>query len=229
MLNYRAIALVRSYTLAPVLSLVLFSLTSCKTPQSQPPNLKVIAAIEVMQQIDTQSKTDGVININQLIPLVAKATTKSAFSPNPSLFWLGSGVVLCLLELFLPKTFKNFKLVPLSLGIISLILGFSLLRMTRFVAFRWQVAYWMVLSTASVIWIRPMLLKRKKFKVPEATEARTLTEILPGETGRVLYEGSSWAARCQERQMSIPVNQTVYVVGQDDNTLIVLPEHLFRA
>ncbi|MEQ8969534.1 MAG: hypothetical protein RIE73_03965 [Coleofasciculus sp. C1-SOL-03] len=38
MLNYRAIALVRSCALAPVLSLVLFSLTSCKTPQSQPPN-----------------------------------------------------------------------------------------------------------------------------------------------------------------------------------------------
>jgi membrane protein implicated in regulation of membrane protease activity len=29
--------------------------------------------------------------------------------------------------------------------------------------------------------------------------------------------------------MSIPANQTVYVVGQEDNTLIVLPEHLFRA
>ena len=162
--------------------------------------------------------------------ILAQATTKSAFIPHPSLFWLGSGVVLCLLELFLPKAFtQKFKLVPLSLGIISLIIAFSLFRMTRFIAFRWQVAYWMLLSTASIIWIRPMLLKRKKFKVPEATEARTLTEILPGETGRVLYEGSSWAARCQERQMSIPANQTVYVVGQEDNTLIVLPEHLFRA
>ncbi|MFP4101992.1 NfeD family protein [Coleofasciculus sp.] len=162
--------------------------------------------------------------------ILAQATTKSAFISHPSLFWLGSGVVLCLLELFLPKAFsQKFRLVPLSMGIISLIIAFSLFRMTRFVAFRWQVAYWMLLSTASIIWIRPMLLKRKKFKVPEATEARTLTEIFPGETGRVLYEGSSWAARCQEWQMSIPVNQTVYVVGQEDNTLIVLPEHLFRA
>ena len=164
--------------------------------------------------------------------ILAQSTIKSAFIPHPSLFWLGSGVVLCLLELFLPKAFTSkFRLVPLSMGTVALILAFLLFRFRtlRFVIFHGQIIYWMILSTALIIWIRPMLLKRKTFKVPEATEARTLTEILPGETGRVLYEGSSWAARCQERQMSIAANQTVYVVGQEDNTLIVLPEDLFRS
>jgi membrane protein implicated in regulation of membrane protease activity len=151
-------------------------------------------------------------------------------NPHPSWFWFFSGIVLCLLELFLPKVLTpKFRLVPLFMGLVALTLGLKLFRLQYVLAFKWQVAYWMLLSTASVIWIRPMLLKRKKFKTPEATEARTLTEILPGETGRVLYEGSSWAGRCQERQMSIPANQTVYVIGQEDNTLIVLPEHLFRA
>ncbi|MEQ9371959.1 NfeD family protein [Coleofasciculus sp. F4-SAH-05] len=151
-------------------------------------------------------------------------------NPHPSWFWFFSGIVLCLLELFLPKVLiPKFRLVPLSMGLVALILGLKLFRLHYVLAFKWQVAYWMLLSTSSVIWIRPMLLKRKKFKVPEATEAKTLTEISPGETGRVLYEGSSWAGRCQERHMSIPANQTVYVIGQEDNTLIVLPEHLFRA
>lgn len=151
-------------------------------------------------------------------------------NPHPSLLWFCTGVLFCLLELFLPKVLTpKFRFVPLSMGFVALTLALKLFRLRYVLAFQWQISYWILLSTASVLWIRPMLLKRKRFRVPAATEARTLTEILPGETGRVLYEGSSWAARCQERQMRIAANLTVYVVGQEDNTLIVLPENVFRS
>jgi membrane protein implicated in regulation of membrane protease activity len=93
---------------------------------------------------------------------------------------------------------------------------------------RLQIAYWMGLSTACVIWVRPMLLKGKKFTVPDATEARTLTEILPGETGQVLYEGCIWQARTEGYQGAIASNQRVYVVRREGNILIVLPENLFQ-
>ncbi|MEQ9671640.1 hypothetical protein [Coleofasciculus sp. G2-EDA-02] len=82
MLNYHAIALVRSCALAPILSLVLFNLTSCNTQQSQPPNPKLIAVIEVMQEIETQSKADGGININKLIPLVEHVDRSVKQLPN---------------------------------------------------------------------------------------------------------------------------------------------------
>jgi membrane protein implicated in regulation of membrane protease activity len=91
-----------------------------------------------------------------------------------------------------------------------------------------QIAYLMGLSTACVIWVRPMLLRKKKFTVLDATEAQTLTDILPGQTGQVLYEGCLWQARSDGYQGAIAPNQRVYVMRREGNTLIVLPENLFQ-
>jgi membrane protein implicated in regulation of membrane protease activity len=40
----------------------------------------------------------------------------------------------------------------------------------------------------------------------------------------VLYEGNSWAARCESSTAPIPTGQKVYVVGRKGTTLIVMPE-----
>ncbi len=165
-----------------------------------------------------------------LIWTLAQANTQSAFIVvSPSLFWFGGGVTLCFIELFIPKTWeKQYKLVPLITGFSCLIVALFIWRYAFLEDLRFQIAYWMGLSTACVIWVRPMLLKGKKFTVPEATKARTLTEILPGETGQVLYEGCIWQARSDGYQDAIAPNQNIYVLRREGNTLIVLPETLFQ-
>ncbi|WP_439648944.1 NfeD family protein [Leptolyngbya ohadii] len=51
---------------------------------------------------------------------------------------------------------------------------------------------------------------------------------MPGQTGRVIYEGNSWQARCEDEGMTIAPNQRVYVVDRRGTTLIVIPESLLR-
>ena len=164
-----------------------------------------------------------------LICSLAKATPLSTYTVSPSLFWFSGGVLLCLIELFLPKSWaKQYKLVPLIMGVSSLLVALFVWRYDFLEDARLQIAYLMGLSTACVIWVRPMLLRKKKFTVLDATEAQTLTEILPGQTGQVLYEGCLWQARTEGYQGAIAPNQRVYVMRREGNTLIVLPETLFQ-
>ena len=163
------------------------------------------------------------------ISVLAQLTSVVTFLFNPSLFWFSGGFVFCLIELFLPNTWaKQYKLIPVILGVNALIVAFFAWRYTLLQDTRFQIAYWMALSTACVIWVRPMLLKRKKVAVLDATEAQTLTEILPGQTGKVLYEGCLWQGRTEGYQGTIVPHQKVYVLRREGNTLIVLPENLFQ-
>jgi len=170
-----------------------------------------------------------VLPSSTLICSLAKATPLSTYTVSPSLFWFSGGVFLCLIELFLPKSWaKQYKLVPLIMGVSSLVVALFVWRYDFLEDARLQIAYLMGLSTACVIWVRPMLLRKKKFTVLDATEAQTLTEILPGQTGQVLYEGCLWQARTEGYQGAIAPNQRVYVMRREGNTLIVLPENLFQ-
>ena len=177
------------------------------------------------------------VNINAILhyanPMwfVAQAAVKSAFSYSHVAFWAGSGVAFCLIEMLLPKSLgKRYRFVALILGITALIVAVLVWRAQRMAGFNWQIVYWMGLSTACVIWVRPMLLKGKGSStvVPDAMEAKTLTEILPGQIGRVIYEGTSWQATCEGSAGAIPPYQKVYVLRREGNTLIVVPENLFH-
>ncbi len=164
-----------------------------------------------------------------LICSLANANFLPTFTFSSSLFWLSSGVVFCLIELILPNTWaKQYKLIPLIMGFSSLVVALFQWRYAFLDDARLQIAYWMGLSTACVIWIRPMLLKKKKNTALDATEAQTLTEILPGQTGQVMYEGCLWQARTEGYQGAIASHQRVYVVRREGNMLIVLPENLFQ-
>lgn len=46
--------------------------------------------------------------------------------------------------------------------------------------------------------------------------------IRPGKSGRVLYRASWWPARC-EQDVTIDADETVYVVGRKNITLLVMP------
>ena len=139
-----------------------------------------------------------------------------------TLLWLLAGATLCLMELFLPTAFVAF-LMGISAFLVALVsLVFPQLAL--------QVFLWLALSTASVLLSRRLLPPpRRMNKIQDALVAETLTEIPAGKEGRVLYEGNSWRARCEDYNLAIALNQRVYVVRREGTTLIVLPENLLHS
>lgn len=139
---------------------------------------------------------------------------------SPPILWLTAGVILCLMELVLPTAF-----VELTMGVSAVIVGCIAWFVPSITV---QVVVWLLLSIGLSGLLRRALPKRSHASIEDAKEAKTLTEISPGETGRVLYEGNSWQARCEDEQLAIAPDQRVYVVGRRGTTLIVLPESLIR-
>jgi membrane protein implicated in regulation of membrane protease activity len=136
------------------------------------------------------------------------------------MLWLLAGSVLCLLELFVPTAFVAF-LMGISALIVALVSSIA-------PQFSVQVVLWLLLSTTLVFLSRRFLPHPRASKNLDAREARTLTEIPAGETGRVLYEGNSWRARCEDEVEAIAPNQKVYVVRREGTTLIVVPQNLLE-
>jgi len=85
-----------------------------------------------------------------------------------------------------------------------------------------QLTVWVVLSIALAIVMRGMVPKESSDLRP-STEGEVVTDIPPGYTGQVSYEGSVWKARCQVLEVAIPAGERVHVVGRQGNTLIVVP------
>jgi membrane protein implicated in regulation of membrane protease activity len=140
--------------------------------------------------------------------------------PSFTVIWLLAGAVLCLMELFLPSAFVAFMM-----GISAFAVG--LLSQVGLGSVWLQVVVWLVLSTVLVLLSRRFLQpRRRRSKIQNAVMAETLTEIPAGQTGRVLYEGNSWRAQCDDDKLSVAPHQKVYVVRRQGTTLVVMPEHL---
>lgn len=139
---------------------------------------------------------------------------------NPALIWVIVGVVLCLMELLLPTAFieSAFGVSAFAVAVLSLFIT----------GVNYQIALWMVLSLVTFWALKRFIPNHTAPALREATEARTTTEILPGQTGRVIYDGNSWQARCEDHQVSIPSDQEVFVVERKGNTLIVIPLSSFQ-
>ena len=171
-----------------------------------------------------------------LIWSLASATNRSGFAFTPPMFWLLLGVVLSAIDLLIIKTQpQRYRYYLLMMGVAALISSFILWRGSvafqfswanvMYEDFDWQISYWMGIALALSIWIRPIFIVRKKFVIPESTAATTISEILSGETGMVIYEGASWKARNEDNQVIAP-RQKVYVLRREGNTLIVIPDRL---
>ncbi|WP_008307855.1 NfeD family protein [Leptolyngbya sp. PCC 6406] len=132
------------------------------------------------------------------------------------MFWFIAGVVLCLMELFLPTAF-----VEATLGVSALLVSLVALVVPNFGI---QIGLWLIFSIATVWGLRRFSSKRTPYVLADSTEARATTTIAPGETGRVLYEGNSWQARCEDLSTAIATGQRVIVVGRRGNTLLIMPE-----
>ncbi|MBW4615397.1 MAG: NfeD family protein [Desmonostoc vinosum HA7617-LM4] len=141
--------------------------------------------------------------------------------PSYTLIWLMAGAILCLMELFLPSAFVAFMM-----GISAFIV--ALLSKVGLGSLWLQVAVWLLLSTLLIVFSRRFLQppRRRKSKIQDASTAETLTEIPAGKTGRVIYEGNSWQARCDDDKLSVAPHHRVYVVRREGTTLIVIPENL---
>jgi membrane protein implicated in regulation of membrane protease activity len=137
-------------------------------------------------------------------------------SLTPTLVWLLAGVALCLIEFVLPTAFIAFVM-----GLSALIVA----TVSTVMPLNVQIILWMALSVLMVLVSRRFINRKAALKL-DATEAETLTEILPGKPGRVLYEGNSWSARCETFDGTIAPHQKVYIVGRRGTTLIVVPEGL---
>lgn len=138
-----------------------------------------------------------------------------------SLIWLLVGATLCLVELFVPTAFVLFVMGLSALAVALLA--------TVIPSFGLQVFVWIVLSALTIAFSRRLTQQPTVPAMRDPIEAETLTEIPPNQAGRVLYKGNSWRACCDDRELMIPANQRVYVVGRQGNTLFVMPEHLLTA
>ncbi|MBD1850890.1 NfeD family protein [Leptolyngbya sp. FACHB-711] len=137
------------------------------------------------------------------------------------MLWLIAGVILCVLEFILPTAF-----VELTMGISAILVAI----VAQFVpSLGIQVGLWLILSVVLTLLTRRLLPRKTHHLIQDTREAQTLTPILPGQTGRVIYEGNSWQARCDDEGLTIPANQKVYVVERRGTTLIVMPENLLRS
>ncbi|CEJ42538.1 NfeD family protein [Umezakia ovalisporum] len=140
--------------------------------------------------------------------------------PSYTLIWLLAGSVLCLMELFLPSAFVEFMM-----GISALIV--ALVSLVGLKSLWLQVTAWLMLSTLLIVFSRRFLQpRRRNSRMLDTVLAETLTEIPPGETGRVLYEGNSWRAQCDDPHLSLAPHQKVYVVRREGTTLVVMPDYL---
>ena len=152
--------------------------------------------------------------------IVALATPDAFMSL--TLLWLVAGSILCLMEFFFPTAFVAFMMGVSAL----LVAGVSLL----LPQFTLQVVLWLIFSAALVFLSRRFFTPRRRAStIDAAREGETLTDILPGKTGRVLYEGNSWRARCEDEQSAIAPYQKVYVLRREGNTLIVLPQNILHS
>ncbi|MBD2124097.1 NfeD family protein [Trichocoleus sp. FACHB-262] len=138
----------------------------------------------------------------------------------PTVIWLLAGVGFCLVELLLPTAF-----VASMMGVSAFIVALISLVLPQL---SWQIILWMAISVALVVLVQRWVPKQKASAIADATEAETLTEILPGKTGRVLYEGNSWQAQCDDETLAIAPQQKVCVVGRKSTTLLVMPENLLH-
>jgi len=142
---------------------------------------------------------------------------------NPVFIWLIAGFILCVMELITPTAFVE---LLMGLGAFA-VAGVALLLPQLGLGI--QIGLWMLFSLGLVLGSRKLLPKRTPYSIEDSKEAQALTEILPGQPGRVLYDGNSWRAKCDDPQQAIAAEEMVYVLRREGNTLIVIPQKILNS
>jgi membrane protein implicated in regulation of membrane protease activity len=135
--------------------------------------------------------------------------------------WLLVGSALCILEVLIPIDFT-----PLMMGLCAFLVALIALVIPQWTGL--QIFLWIALSISSIILVYRFLPNRTSTKILDRTCGEAITEILPGKTGRVLYEGGSWKARCGDDITAIAPGESVYVIGREGTTLLVMPNSILE-
>ena len=186
------------------------------TIEVQPMNINMLLDDLLMSFVATSNYSLPTTEHHSLMGLMA--TVALSFTISPSLLWLLFGAGLCLVEFVLPTAYT-----AVIMGVAAMIVALVTPLMPSPIL---QVILWLLLSVALFFLFRRLTPKRKTSAIRDAVEAQAISEILPGQTGRVLYEGNSWRARCSDETKAIAPNEKVYVIGREGTTLIVLPDKL---
>jgi membrane protein implicated in regulation of membrane protease activity len=131
------------------------------------------------------------------------------------MIWIFIGLALIAFETIVPTAF-----VALVGGIAALIVAL----VGAGITVNFQILLWLVLSGSGILISRQFVSKRSAPRRFDARSAQTLTAVRPTHGGRVQYEGNSWAARCEDPELTIPADQPVWVVSQSGTTLLVVPQ-----
>ena len=137
---------------------------------------------------------------------------------DPILFWLIVTVaaILCSMELVFPTAFVSFMM-----GIAALLVAIVSLFLPQLTLL---IGLWLLLSTALILLSRRLFTPKRRISITgDDFEATAISGIPAGSSGRVLYEGNSWRAKCADETRDIAPNEPVYVVRKQGNTLIILP------
>jgi membrane protein implicated in regulation of membrane protease activity len=141
----------------------------------------------------------------------------------PVPLWLLFGLFLWVLELFTPA------LVAGSMGTAALLTAAIAGWLPRVSI---QFFLFAVLS-GTFVWLSRRLVPKASRKLDNPyyqAQAIATTDILPGATGRIALQGSTWNAYCDLPDSKIQAGQKVMVVGREGTVLKVVPydlsEHL---
>ncbi len=138
---------------------------------------------------------------------------------NLTLFWTIVGGVLCTMEAVFPTAFVSFMM-----GIAALLVALVSLFLPQPI---FLIVLWLLLSIALTVLSRNFLRSKRQTRITgDDVEARAISGIPAGKTGRVLYEGNSWQARCADEARDIAPDEVVYVLDKQGNTLIILPSKM---
>ncbi|WP_019508811.1 NfeD family protein [Pleurocapsa sp. PCC 7319] len=138
---------------------------------------------------------------------------------NPTLFWIIAGSILCLMEFVFPTAFVSFMM-----GVAAFLVAAVSLVLPQYTVL---MGLWLVFSTGLIILSRRFFTPKRRISITgDDVEATAIGGIPAGSTGRVLYEGNSWRAKCADESRDIAPNEAVYVVRKQGNTLIVLPNQM---
>jgi membrane protein implicated in regulation of membrane protease activity len=135
------------------------------------------------------------------------------FSSQPHILWLTIGLIGLTLGMLVGEP------SIISLAIAALITAVVALSVESVAL---QVLVWGVLALCLAFVLRGLEPRESKELLPP-DNAEVYEAIPPGGVGYVSYNGSTWRARCQVSDVAIAPGTSVFVVGRQGNTLIVLP------
>ena len=140
---------------------------------------------------------------------------------NPTFFWVIAGTILCMMEFVFPTAFTSFMM-----GIAAFLVAIASLFFPQFTLL---TILWLIFATGLTILSRKLFTPKRKVSITgDDSNAVAISGIPAGATGRVLYEGNSWQAKCADETEDIAPNESVYIVRKQGNTLIVLPERMLN-